>query len=305
MKKALFSIVCALFTIVSANAQLLYKISGKGLDEPSYIVGTFHLAPASFAESIPGAERVLASVEQVCGEVDMKEMESMENIQKTMEAMMLPDGQTLSDILTTEEMDKLNAYLRKIVGVDLTNPMLAEQMGKMTPISLSTTLELMTFMKETPGFNPAALIDSYFQKEAIKKGKPAIGFETIDFQIQVLYKSCSIDRQKEALFCLIDNDETYSELQKELTNAYFSQDLEGLQTVMEQEYSMDCGNEEETEKETELVLYGRNEDWIKKMPAIMSEKSTLFVVGAGHLPGERGVLKLLKNNGYKVKAVKK
>lgn len=305
MKKALFSIVCALFTIVSANAQLLYKISGKGLDEPSYIVGTFHLAPASFAESIPGAERVLASVEQVCGEVDMKEMESMENIQKTMEAMMLPDGQTLSDILTTEEMDKLNAYLRKIVGVDLTNPMLAEQMGKMTPISLSTTLELMTFMKETPGFNPAALIDSYFQKEAIKKGKPAIGFETIDFQIQVLYKSCSIDRQKEALFCLIDNDETYSELQKELTNAYFSQDLEGLQTVMEQEYSMDCGNEEETEKETELVLYGRNEDWINKMPAIMSEKSTLFVVGAGHLPGERGVLKLLKDNGYKVKAVKK
>lgn len=305
MKKALFSIVCALFTIVSANAQLLYKISGKGLDEPSYIVGTFHLAPASFAESIPGAERVLASVEQVCGEVDMKEMESMENIQKTMEAMMLPDGQTLSDILTTEEMDKLNAYLRKIVGVDLTNPMLAEQMGKMTPMSLSTTLELMTFMKETPGFNPAALIDSYFQKEAIKKGKPAIGFETIDFQIQVLYKSCSIDRQKEALFCLIDNDETYSELQKELTNAYFSQDLEGLQTVMEQEYSMDCGNEEETEKETELVLYGRNEDWINKMPAIMSEKSTLFVVGAGHLPGERGVLKLLKDNGYKVKAVKK
>lgn len=305
MKKALFSIVCALFTIVSANAQLLYKISGKGLDEPSYIVGTFHLAPASFAESIPGAERVLASVEQVCGEVDMKEMESMENIQKTMEAMMLPDGQTLSDILTTEEMDKLNAYLRKIVGVDLTNPMLAEQMGKMTPISLSTTLELMTFMKETPGFNPAALIDSYFQKEAIKKGKPAIGFETIDFQIQVLYKSCSIDRQKEALFCLIDNDETYSELQKELTNAYFSQDLEGLQTVMEKEYSMDCGNEEETEKETELVLYGRNEDWINKMPAIMSEKSTLFVVGAGHLPGERGVLKLLKDNGYKVKAVKK
>ncbi len=297
--------VCALFTIVSANAQLLYKISGKGLDEPSYIVGTFHLAPASFAESIPGAERVLASVEQVCGEVDMKEMESMENVQKTMEAMMLPDGQTLSDILTTEEMDKLNAYLRKILGVDLTNPMIAEQMGKMTPMSLSTTLQLMTHMKETPGFNPAALIDSYFQKEAIKKGKPAIGFETIDFQIQVLYKSCSIDRQKEALFCLIDNDETYSELQKELTNAYFSQDLEGLQTVMEQEYSMDCGNEEETEKETELVLYGRNEDWINKMPAIMSEKSTLFVVGAGHLPGERGVLKLLKDNGYKVKAVKK
>lgn len=303
--KKLFTIICALFLINNANAQLLYKISGKGLDKPSYIVGTLHLAPASFVESIPGANRILVSVDQVCGEVDMNEINSTENMQKMMEAMMLPEGQSLSDILTSEEMDKLNAYLRKILGVDLTNPMIAEQMGKMTPVSLSTTLELMTYMKETPGFNPAALIDEYFQKEAIKKGKPIIGLETVDFQIQILYKSSPLDRQKEALFCSIDKEEEYSKLMKELTEAYFAQNIEELQAVMEQEYDIACGNIEETEKEMELVLYGRNEDWIKKIPAIMSEKSTLFVVGAGHLPGDRGVLKLLKDNGYKVKAVKK
>ena len=303
--KKLFTIICALFLINNANAQLLYKISGKGLDKPSYIVGTLHLAPASFVESIPGANRILVSVDQVCGEVDMNEINSTENMQKMMEAMMLPEGQSLSDILTSEEMDKLNAYLRKILGVDLTNPMIAEQMGKMTPVSLSTTLELMTYMKETPGFNPAALIDEYFQKEAIKKGKPIIGLETVDFQIQILYKSSTLDRQKEALFCSIDKEEEYSKLMKELTEAYFAQNIEELLAVMEQEYDIACGDIEETEKEMELVLYGRNEDWIKKMPAIMSEKSTLFVVGAGHLPGDRGVLKLLKDNGYKVKAVKK
>lgn len=303
--KKLFTIICALFLINNANAQLLYKISGKGLDKPSYIVGTYHLAPASFVESIPGANRILVSVDQVCGEVDMNEINSTENMQKMMEAMMLPEGQSLSDILTSEEMDKLNAYLRKILGVDLTNPMIAEQMGKMTPVSLSTTLELMTYMKETPGFNPAALIDEYFQKEAIKKGKPIIGLETVDFQIQILYKSSTLDRQKEGLFCSIDKEEEYSKLKKELTEAYFAQNIEELQAVMEQEYDIACGDIEETEKEMELVLYGRNEDWIKKMPAIMSEKSTLFVVGAGHLPGDRGVLKLLKDNGYKVKAVKK
>lgn len=303
--KKLFTIICALFLINNANAQLLYKISGKGLDKPSYIVGTLHLAPASFVESIPGANRILVSVDQVCGEVDMNEINSTENMQKMMEAMMLPEGQSLSDILTSEEMDKLNAYLRKILGVDLTNPMIAEQMGKMTPMSLGTTLELMTYMKETPGFNPAALIDEYFQKEAIKKGKPIIGLETVDFQIQILYKSSTLDRQKEDLFCSIDNEEEYSKLMKEMREAYFAQNIEELQAVMEQAYDIPCGDIEETEKEMELVLYGRNEDWIKKMPAIMSEKSTLFVVGAGHLPGDRGVLKLLKDNGYKVKAVKK
>lgn len=303
--KKLFTIICALFLINNANAQLLYKISGKGLDKPSYIVGTYHLAPASFVESIPGANRILVSVDQVCGEVDMNEINTTENMQKMMEAMMLPEGQSLSDILTSEEMDKLNAYLRKILGVDLTNPMIAEQMGKMTPMSLSTTLQLMTHIKETPGFNPAALIDDYFQKEAIKKGKPIIGIETVDFQIQILYKSSTLNRQKEDLFCSIDKEEEYSKLIKEMKEAYFAQNIEELQALMEQEYDIACGDIEETEKEMELVLYGRNEDWIKKMPAIMSEKSTLFVVGAGHLPGDRGVLKLLKDNGYKVKAVKK
>lgn len=305
MKKIVFTIISALFAVVAANAQLLYKISGNGLDKPSYIVGTYHLAPASFAESIPGSQRVLASVEQVCGEVDINEMESMEAIQKVNEATMLPDGQSLSDIFTAEEMDKLNAYLRKVIGADLTNPMLAEQMGKMTPMSLGSALELVVYMKETPGFNPASLIDIYFQKEALKQGKPAIGLETLDFQIQALYKSTTIDRQKESLLCLIDNEEAFSALRKELVEAYFSKDIEGLKAVMEQEYDIECGDMEEAEKEAELVFYGRNEEWIKKMPEIMNEKSTLFVVGAGHLPGDRGVLQLLKDNGYKVKAVKK
>ena len=36
----------------------------------------------------------------------------------------------------------------------------------------------------------------------------------------------------------------------------------------------------------------------------MGEKPTLFVVGAGHLCGEKGVLKLLEEDGYTVEGVK-
>jgi hypothetical protein len=43
------------------NAQLLYKISGNGLEKPSYIVGTYHLAPGNFADSIPGLKDAFAS----------------------------------------------------------------------------------------------------------------------------------------------------------------------------------------------------------------------------------------------------
>jgi uncharacterized protein YbaP (TraB family) len=40
------------------------------------------------------------------------------------------------------------------------------------------------------------------------------------------------------------------------------------------------------------------------MPDIMKDKSILFAVGAGHLPGDQGVINLLRKKGYKVTPMK-
>lgn len=286
---------------VTANAQLLYKISGNGLNTPSYIVGTYHLAPASYVDSIPGARVALETAEQVCGELSMDEMSSLEGTQKVMAAMMLPDGQSLKDVLSEEEFAKLDAFMADVMGVGLSNPMVGAQLGKMTPMAIATQLQLLQYMKMTPGFNPNALIDSYFQTEAAKNGKPVIGFETMDFQISVLYKGRSVERQKVQLMCMIDNREYELMMMKTLTEAYFAQDIAKLLEVTEEKLGNKCDS---TPEEDEALIYGRNADWAEKMPAIMGDKSTLFVVGAAHLPGERGVLELLKKKGYAVEAVK-
>ena len=286
---------------VTANAQLLYKISGNGLNTPSYIVGTYHLAPASYVDSIPGARAALETAEQVCGELSMDEMSSLEGTQKVMAAMMLPDGQSLKDVLSEEEFAKLDAFMADVMGVGLSNPMVGAQLGKMTPMAIATQLQLLQYMKMTPGFNPNALIDSYFQTEAAKNGKPVIGFETMDFQISVLYMGRSIERQKVQLMCMIDNREYELMMMKTLTEAYFAQDITKLLEVTEEKLGNKCDS---TPEEDEALIYGRNADWAEKMPAIMGDKSTLFVVGAAHLPGERGVLELLKKKGYAVEAVK-
>ena len=103
--KRISTIVMLLAAVfVSVNAQLLYKVSGGNLKKPSYIVGTFHLAQASFADSIAGMREAMAQTEQVYGELDMQQMMSAEGSQKLMQAMMLPDGKTLKDILTAEEL---------------------------------------------------------------------------------------------------------------------------------------------------------------------------------------------------------
>ena len=300
MKKLFFTLTLLLAVVSSASAQLLYRISGKGLEKPSYIVGTYHLAPATFVDSIPGARAALDEVEQVCGEVDNAEMESMAGRSRLMKAMMLPDGKSLADVLSTDEMDRLNAYMKELLGADLTNPLIKSQMGKMNPMAISTQLQLVQYMKVTPGFNPSALIDGYFQQQAKKARKPVMGFETIDFQMSVLYGT-AIERQKELLFCMIDNQEYTEMSMKELTEAYFSQDMEKILALTEAKLGNFCDS---TPEEDEALIYGRNADWVAKIPAIVNEKSTLFVVGAAHLPGEKGVLELLKAKGYIVEAVK-
>ena len=47
------------------SAQRLWKISGNGLEKPSYIFGTHHLAPASIADSTAGFSEALDAVERV------------------------------------------------------------------------------------------------------------------------------------------------------------------------------------------------------------------------------------------------
>ena len=301
MKRIFLSILLAFVAVVAGNAQLLYKISHSDLDAPSYIIGTYHLAPASFVDSIPGINATLAAVEVVCGEVVNKEMESKESMEKVKQAMTLPDGKSLADILTPEEMQRLNAYMDKILGINLGNPILESQMGKMTPMAISTQLQLVQYMKLTPKFNPSKLIDAHFQQVAKKAGKRVAGLETVDFQIGTLYKGATIERQKQQLFCMVDNDEYYSLQMRELAAAYFSQDIKAVQDITEEKLGNMCDS---TPEEEEALIYGRNAAWAEKMPAMMNEAPTLFVVGAAHLPGEKGVLELLKANGYIIEAVK-
>ena len=231
----------------------------------------------------------------------MRDLQVPGNMAKMTDAMRLPDGKSLKDILSEAELNELNAYMKSVMGADLTNPMVEMQLGKMSPVAIMTQLQMMQYMRVTPGFNPMALIDSHFQNEAVKAGKSVIGFESVDFQISVLFKGATLERQKEQLFCMVGNPEKTLQTVKDIANAYFAQDLAKLEKVADEDMDGDCGS---TPEEKEALIYGRNADWAEKIPAIIGEKPTLFVVGALHLPGERGLLELLKAKGYNVEAVK-
>ena len=282
------------------NAQLLYKISGNGLEKPSYIVGTYHLAPGNFADSIPGLKDAFASCKQIYGELDMQDALSDENRGKLEKAQLLPEGTTLSSLLTKEQMDRVNTLMRETIGADMTNPMLAAQFDKMTPMALSTTLTVFAFIKKSPNFNPMNLLDSHLQLLAQKQGMVIKGLETVDFQVEVLYGS-SLEKQVEELMCVVDNFDDVVEMAEFVTAAYFSQDLDQLLDVTNEEGEGPCASSPES---NDNLIYNRNANWVKAMPDIMRQAPTFFAVGAAHLCGDRGVLRLLEQAGYKIEGVK-
>jgi uncharacterized protein YbaP (TraB family) len=55
------------------------------------------------------------------------------------------------------------------------------------------------------------------------------------------------------------------------------------------------------EEYMDILLFDRNRRWAQDMPKLMAGQSLLFAVGAGHLPGDQGVINLLRKMGYNVK----
>lgn len=101
----------------------------------------------------------------------------------------------------------------------------------------------------------------------------------------------SMERQKELLLCLADNQEFNMEQTENVVKAFFAQDLEGIEKAMDAKMNNTCDG---TPAEKDMLINNRNAEWIKQMPGIMKQKPTFFAVGAGHLPGDKGVLALLK-----------
>lgn len=301
MKKLFSIILLALVCAITANAQLLYSISGKDLKKPSYVFGTFHIANTPFVEKVAGIHTALDNTDQVYGELKWDDMTNPDSLRAMQAHMMLPEGKTLQTVLNADQYKKLNTLLKQYMGVDLNNPVVGAQMGRLSPAALLTQLNVLQYMAAHMGeFDPTNTIDQYFQVQAKNNNEPVGGLETMEFQMGVLF-GASLERQVVQLDCFLNHTDYYASLTERMAKAYYAQDVKTLLDIMNEKFDAAC---DATPDEMDQLLYRRNADWAKRIPAIMSEKPTLFVVGAGHLPGKRGVIELLKAEGYTVEAVK-
>jgi uncharacterized protein YbaP (TraB family) len=272
---------------LSANAQILWKVSGNGLQKPSYILGTHHVASKDICDNIAGFNDAYAGVEQVYGEVDTEIMNNPATQFKMMPHMTMPKGQTLSSLYTEEQVKKIDEYVTSLLGVGI------KAFDKLKPAVVSSSIQAIIAMKMYPGFDAANGIDSQMQSMAKKDKKATQGLETLEFQIDILYNA-PLQEQAEDLLEMVEHGKETEEMIIELTNRYLKQDLAGLWELM-----LEDAEPEELEK----LVYSRNRNWTAQMKDIMPQNPTMFVVGAGHLPGEQGLIKLLEQEGYKLEPV--
>ena len=271
----------------SSNAQLLWKVSGNGIKNPSFILGTHHVASSEICDMIGGFKSAYDAIEQVYGEVDMQKMNSAGTQIKVLSYSFMPKGQTLSSLYTEEQIRKLDEFLAPVLGAEL------KAFDKFKPVTVTSMVQMLMAQKLFPDFEAENAIDSYMQNKARKDKKAAKGLETIEFQLDILYNT-PLEEQAKELLEMAEMGPKVEESIISLTRSYLAQDLEAMWNAM---------LEDAEPGELDELVFKRNKNWIVQMKEIMPQTPTMFVVGAGHLPGDLGVLNLLKEAGYKVEPV--
>lgn len=291
-----YSLMLALLMLALASqAQLLWKVSGNGLARPSYIMGTYHFAPASMIDKIPGMQQALEGCDVVFGEIDNEEMMSQDAQMKMGMAMVAPPDSTLDKLFTPEQYaiveDVFNKYFGGM-GVTLS------QMNMLKPSAISVQMQAMQAVKYFPNFNVNEQIDMGVQNRANEMGRPSEGLETIQEQIDLLFNA-PLTEQAEGLLEACKKDDYFVVQSSALVEAYMAQDLDKIKDIIA---DPEIGGD--NPEELDALIYDRNRNWVPKLMAIMPERACLVCVGAGHLVGDQGVLQLLRDEGYTVEPMK-
>ncbi len=277
------------------NGSLLWKISGGGLEKPSYILGTYHLKGAETLDAIAGAHAALEASSQVVGELVLSDMGALAT--QLQLAGLMPEGETYQAMISESDYEALDSGLKELIGVGM------EQLGALRPGMISMLLTQVLFIKAFPETDLRSVVpmDTFVQNYATEKGKSVVGLETVDDQIYALFHSEPMDVQAASLVCFVRNLDYNVEATKKLKATYEAADLVALYNDGFNDANNPCPYSDEAKL---ALLKERNDKWLEQLPELMKAAPSFIAVGALHLAGEEGLLFQLDKMGYTVEAVK-
>lgn len=286
IKRLLALAIIALTSIFTSNAQqlenaTLWKISGNGLEEPSYLFGTIHITCDATIE--PDVKNALDETSQVVLEIDMDDP-SMQA--KMMQGMYMRDNKTLKDLVSKDDYIAIDTMFKKHLGVSV------QMLQNTKPFFLTASLYPKLIDCPMQSFEAEILKIAKEQNEEVK------GLETIEDQLNLFDEIPYEDQVKDLVRSAKDNLAYDKSTFAKMLKVYKDENItEMVDMVSDENYSS-------TAKYQDKLLDNRNKNWIPKIGKYAKEQPTFFGVGAGHLAGENGVINLLRAEGYTVEAVK-
>jgi len=263
---------------------LLWRIERSDLPQPSYLFGTIHIIPKDDYFIPSGLEEAFEKSGDVVFEIDMDNMSDMGSLMGLLSSLLMKDGVTLNKLLSDEEYKEVSEYFESM-GL----PMFL--LNKVKPMFLSMLAEV--------NMDPASMqseeIMSYEQElyqKAQETNKEVGGLETMKYQMS-LFDSIPYKEQAKMLLEAVRGTSLESDMFEETVALYRSQNIEAM-------VEMVGSSEGEDSNFESVLLHNRNQNWIPVMSKMMASGPVFFAVGAGHLAGSSGVIRLLKKQGYKL-----
>jgi len=282
MKKLILVIVVFIAYATSGISQekgLFYEITGNGLEAPSYLFGTIHIICENDFYLGKNVKERVAAAHKLVLEIDLDDPNIMQIVFANINN---PSGEKITDYLDEDQFKATQQFLLENAAVDI------GMMKSMRPFMLLSMLYPKMLECETKAY------ELELMKIAKENEMPVLGLESIEDQLSV-FENIPLEEQYKNLYDYVSDFEKGRKEFKKLIETYNSKDIERMVEMV--------GESPEYKNYQDIMLDNRNHNWINPMKTLMAEGKMFFAVGAGHLGGEKGLLNLLRREGYSIKAI--
>jgi uncharacterized protein YbaP (TraB family) len=259
---------------------LLWRISGNGLERPSYLFGTVHILDSAYYFLDDTTIEQLKRSDKVVFENDLDEPDYQ---QKTLKLAMM-ENDSLTHYLTDEEFSKLEAFFKNEFNFPL------NAVKKMKPFYVASLVGALSFPKNSKSYEADLL------KLADKHNKETLGITNPEIENEII-SQIPMDTQVAQIWRAIEEYKKGFPQKQKVMEAYQKRDISQIYSIMKED------SNEDDELIYDLMFPERHKVWVPNMIELMQKNSCFFAVGVGHLPGEQGLLEWFKKEGFKVRPV--
>jgi len=258
---------------------ILWKVSSAS-GKSSYLFGTIHVEDPRITQL---NTKVLDALQR-SRSISLELIPDPQLQQKAMLAMLYTDGTTLQKVIG-------GPLYRRSVKAMQSRGMPEQVVALMKPWAVMTMLSL-------PKPQTGEFLDKRLYALAKRQGLEIYALENFEEQISIFDALSRLDQVKMLKHTLDELGKIPAQFEA-LKQAWLDSDLALLESLSMQQLEASTSNT----RFKESMLDNRNQTMLERMQPRLKEGNAFIAVGALHLTGKTGLLNLLSQQGYTVKAV--